>query len=68
MQVVKNEQTARERGDAAGGNALPQTSARRRRLRMQPLATDNFSTFVYACIALLLLGEFVSLFWLDLFG
>lgn len=37
-------------------------------LRMQPLAADSFTTCVYACIWALIIGEFIALFWLDLFS
>ena len=47
--------------------AAPAPKTTRAPLRMQPLAADSFTTFVYACIWVLLIGEFVALFWLDLF-
>ncbi|MGN0861676.1 MAG: hypothetical protein ACI4P3_07290 [Candidatus Spyradosoma sp.] len=56
--------STRTRNDPA---ASPEARSRAR-LRMRPLARDSFATFVYACVALLLVGEFVALFWLDIFG
>ncbi len=37
------------------------------RLRVQPLASDAFSTLSYSCIMALLFFELLALFWLDIF-
>lgn len=44
--------------------SAPQT----RPTRMRPQARDLFTTFVYVCIALLLVGEVAAMFWLDIFA
>ena len=41
-------------------------NVQRKPLRVQPLAADAFTTFVYVCIGMLLFGEIIALFWLDL--
>lgn len=61
-----------ESGVSTPGEGVPAASAgpifvKREKLRMRPFAKDFFMTFVYFCVAVLLVSEFVALFWLDLF-
>lgn len=54
--------------ETKNSDVAPAERRSRVRLRMRPPAKDSFSAFVYGCVALLLIGEFVALFWLDIFG
>lgn len=55
--------TDKQSQNAVRGQGLPAKS----RLRVQPLASDTFSTLSYTCIIALLLCEVLALFWLDIF-
>jgi len=60
--------SARPESFETNSGGAPAEQRSRVRLRMRPPARDSFSSFVYACVALLLIGEFVAMFWLDIFG
>lgn len=64
---MKEVATEAKSAEKSGGNAHTEPQSQRVRLRVRPLAHDSFTTLVYVCLGLLLFGEFVALFWLDLF-